>query len=107
MARIEDFIKYISVGKYNQGLFLHGRATYSTLCGGLFTAVLIVTMLVYSGVLLESVFHRHFYHFEAQIVDIFHWEDAPTFKIGDLRHHLVKGLVFYLDPSKHSGCESV
>lgn len=98
-------LRYISVGKYNQGLFLGGSSSFSTLCGGVSTLLLGAIILAYSVVLFRDVITRSHYNFETTINDLKHWEDINKFTLGDLDNHFIKAFIFFLDKDLYPSCD--
>jgi hypothetical protein len=52
------FLKRISVGKHNQGLYFDGRRHYSTVCGGLFTLFIVFLMVLFTVSTIRSIAGR-------------------------------------------------
>lgn len=101
-------LRFVSIGKYNQGLFFRGTQTYSTLGGGLMTLLLVSVLLTYSGILFVGTITRRFPNeFETSLLDINHWPDSQLFHLGDPANHFIKGFVFYLDPVRFPTCDSI
>ena len=60
-TKISDFLKQISIGKHNQGLYLDGRRYYSTIYGGIFTLIIVFLMIVFTTATLKSIINLEQY----------------------------------------------
>ena len=107
LSGLATALRYVSIGKHNQGLFLNGRSSYSTIFGGLVTLSLLIFMVSYTTVLFSSITNRDNFNFETKYVDVFHWQDISEFNLGDRSNIFITGLVFYLDKPKFQNCEQV
>ena len=77
-------MKSVSLGKYNSGLYLKGRAQYSTLFGGTATLLFALIGLVYSVIVLMKVGST--FNLEISIYEIdsaFGKKQLENYKISD------------------------
>jgi uncharacterized metal-binding protein len=54
-TKIADFIRLLSIGKYNHGLYHRGRSHHSSIVGGLLTLILVGSILTYLIFTLNSI----------------------------------------------------
>ncbi len=52
------------MGKYRMQLFYNGSDQYSSIFGGLVTIVCFVTLIIYSAVILTSIFRKEIYNLD-------------------------------------------
>ena len=52
------YLKYISAGKYSQGLFHKGSSSYSTAFGGVLTMLFALFIMICTFISLENVYDR-------------------------------------------------
>ena len=83
------FLKGISIGKYDQGLYLNERRHQSSICGGLFTIFLITVILTYSSVIFYAIVNREEYTIDESSLL---FRDSGIFQqtIGQLENTLPK-----------------
>jgi tetrahydromethanopterin S-methyltransferase subunit E len=63
-----NILRRISVGKFDQGLYLNEKRHQSSICGGLFTVFLLIVIISYSAVVFTSVFKRYDYKIDESTV---------------------------------------
>ena len=93
------------MGKYNQGLYLNGRLSFSTHLGGLVTLLIAAIMISYS-VQVFSQFGS-VYNLETRVFDLSHFQDAGLYKLGSDENQFIQGLVFYLDQNRFTRCANI
>jgi hypothetical protein len=88
-SKVGAFLKGISIGKYDQGLYLNERREQSSICGGLFTLLLIAVILTYSSVNFYVIVNREEYTIDESTLL---FRDSGIFKqtIGQLENTLPK-----------------
>ena len=59
-----ELIKKISIGQYRTPLYYQRSDSYSSLCGGLLTLLLILTVLVYAIVILNQIVEMKTYSYQ-------------------------------------------
>ena len=107
----DDFafiLKFISVGKHNQGLFLNGRRQYSTWIGGLVTLIFAFIMILFTISTLKSTINRDQYllTYSQQSID----ESSKVLydtNIYDLEITLWRKYYLILDQSYHKSCSEI
>ena len=57
-SKTASILRRISIGKYDQGLYLDEKRQQSSICGGLFTVCLISIIGIYMAVIFYSVYKR-------------------------------------------------
>lgn len=57
-AKTAGFLQQISVGKYDQGLYLDEKRHQASIYGGLFTIVMATVILGYMSVIFYTIFQR-------------------------------------------------
>ena len=67
-TKTAGFLRRISIGKYDQGLYLDEQRHQSSVCGGLFTIFLVSVILLYLTVVLLTVFDRTLYSIDESSV---------------------------------------
>lgn len=55
------FLRRISVGKFDKGLYLNENRHQSSICGGLLTIFLLTVIISYSAVIFTAVYKRYDY----------------------------------------------
>jgi hypothetical protein len=55
------FLRGISVGKYDNGLYLQERRQQSSVCGGICTILLAIMLITYAAVIFTAIFKRDEY----------------------------------------------
>ncbi len=100
-------LEKISIGKYDQGLYLDEKRHHSSICGGLLTVFIVVTIVTYMSVIFSTVFNRDDYTLNESST-LFVNSGITNLTIGDIRDELP--LSFELDLSSFAGyskCEDV
>ena len=64
MDLVKSYLAYISIGKYDKGLFHKGTKHHSNALSGLITLIIGISLLVYSILLMINVFKRTDYSVE-------------------------------------------
>lgn len=60
-SRTASILRTMSIGKYDQGLYLDEKRQQSSICGGLFTVCLIFIIGMYMAVIFYAVIKRSEY----------------------------------------------
>lgn len=60
-GKTAGFLRGISVGKYNNGLYLDEKRQQSSICGGLMTILLTTALLTYVVVVFTAIIQREDY----------------------------------------------
>lgn len=61
LAKVLDFIRLVSLGKFDRGLYYQGERNQSSILGGIVTIISIATLLTYSIILLNSIVTKEEY----------------------------------------------
>ena len=64
LSFIPRFMKLISVGKYNSGMYRNGKNQHSSVIGGILTLTIAVGMISYAYTVFYSIFNRMNYNLE-------------------------------------------
>lgn len=59
---MSNFLRAISIGKYNQGLFNQGELVYSTLIGGILTLALGAAFMTYLAIVFSNIVFTNQYN---------------------------------------------
>ena len=70
IGKVVDFIKHLSLGKFDRGLYYQGIRFQSSIVGGIVTLVSIATLLTYSIILLDSIVTKDEYNLDQNYVDL-------------------------------------
>jgi hypothetical protein len=57
-SKTAGFLRKISVGKYDQGLYMDQRRQQSSICGGLFTILITIVFFAYLAVIFSVIVQR-------------------------------------------------
>ncbi|TNV79583.1 hypothetical protein FGO68_gene6299 [Halteria grandinella] len=103
------FLKRISIGKHNQGLYFDGRRHYSTVFGGLFTLLIIFLMLVFTISTIKSIANREQYqiNYTLKTLESQQAMDGEMPDISEMELAWNKHYALYLDPQYHESCKEV
>jgi hypothetical protein len=70
LGKVLDFIKEMSLGKFDRGLYYQGIRFQSSIVGGVVTLISIATLLAYSIILLDSIVTKDEYNLDQNYVDL-------------------------------------
>ena len=62
--KISTCLKYLSIGKYRTPLYFRNQDTYSTVCSGVVTVILVGLLLSYATYEFSGIFKREHYNFD-------------------------------------------
>ena len=68
VPKTAGLLRQISIGKYNQGLYLNEKRHQSSICGGLITIFLLTIIITHSAVIFTTIFHRYDYKVDESTV---------------------------------------
>jgi hypothetical protein len=57
-TRTVDVLQQISIGKYDRGLYLDEKRHHSSICGGILTIFIVITIIVYMTSVFSTIFQR-------------------------------------------------
>ena len=63
-SKMMEMLRILSMGKFDQGLYLDGRKHSASILGGLVTLSIILGVLVYSIILISWVFKGNIYYIQ-------------------------------------------
>lgn len=61
-SKLMESLRMLSMGKFDQGLYLNGRKQFGSILGGLITLSIVLGVLVYSIILINWVFEGDVYY---------------------------------------------
>ena len=67
-TKTAGILQQISIGKYDRGLYLDEKRHQSSICGGIFTILIVVTILTYMISVFSTIFNRLEYKVEESSV---------------------------------------
>ena len=82
LAKVLDFIRLMSLGKFDRGLYYQGMRFQSSILGGIVTIFSIAMLSTYSIILLDSVVTKEEYTLDQNYVDL-KYSGFEDFTIGD------------------------
>ena len=88
---VTSILEFISIGKYQQGLFHNKRLQHSSVWGGLLTIALGILFLTYSISQLILVFQQKNYNVDTSIEDLIKYEGfLETITVGNFEPHFIE-----------------
>ena len=55
-----------SMGKYKTHLYYKGDDTYSSVCGGITTLIIVFSLVVYGGYIISTISDKKYYELDAE-----------------------------------------
>jgi hypothetical protein len=69
-GKIASFVRALSIGKYNHGLYLKGESHQSSIVGGVLTTVCAVVLIVYMVFVFKDIIDCAEYSMDESVLDI-------------------------------------
>ena len=107
VSLISDFLKMISIGKHNHGLYFDGKRMYSTLVGGLFTVVILFLTSIFAFSTLRDIFTKDQYVISYNLRSPGGIQFEDEFKLYDLDKAFNKMIIVNLDSKYHQSCAEI
>ena len=103
---MEAAINWISIGKYNQGLFLNRKKENASIIGGVITIGIILLVATYSIILFINVIYRSDYKTEINRIMFAEsgWENITIGKFNDMFE--ITAIVIQYNDTEFKSCDS-
>ena len=67
---VRRFLRFISLGQYDTKFYSDGNETYATSLGGIFTIIIISSLILYATLVMIDVIKRVEYHLDQETGEI-------------------------------------
>ncbi len=100
-------LKQISIGKYDRGLYIEEKRHQSSICGGILTLMILVTIITYLSIVLYTVFNRLEYKIDESSV-IFKDSGIDSLTFGEIWDQLPDNFEFDLSSYyNYTSCKDI